>query len=164
MSKEQPSSKVSRRDFMKAAMSFVGGVIGLGVGLPIVGYFIGPALKKESSEAWIPAGPLKNYPLDKPTLFTFTRTQQHGWEKTSQSYGVYVLDEPKKVEAFSNICTHLGCRVKWDDDAGEYICPCHDSHFAKDGTVLSGPAPRPLDQYETKVENGTLYLHFIKKE
>jgi menaquinol-cytochrome c reductase iron-sulfur subunit len=38
------------------------------------------------------------------------------------------------------------------------LCPCHSSVFSVDGAVISGPAPRPLDRYETKVENGKLLL------
>ncbi len=165
MHQEQSSSEISRRDFMKTVMAFVGSVVGAGVGLPIIGYFLGPALKKEASEVWIPAGPLENYPVGEPTLFNFTRTKQHGWEKTVESYGVYILRKSEtEVEVLSNICTHLGCRVKWHDDVAEYVCPCHDARFTKDGNVIAGPAPRPLDHFETKVEDGTLYLHFVEKE
>jgi Rieske Fe-S protein len=62
--------------------------------------------------------------------------------------------------AFSNVCTHLGCRVNWATDKQQYICPCHDAHFGLDGGVVSGPPPRPLDKYETRVAGGLLSIHF----
>jgi len=31
--------------------------------------------------------------------------------------------------AFSDICTHLGCRVNWHPEVQNYVSPCHDGHF-----------------------------------
>jgi Rieske Fe-S protein len=66
----------------------------------------------------------------------------------------------EQVSVLSNICTHLSCRVTWDETAQEYLCPCHDGVFDKAGLVVSGPAPKPLVQYETKIEEGVLYFYF----
>ncbi len=56
------------------------------------------------------------------------------------------------------ICTHLGCAYHWDDPSHTFICPCHTSVFSIDGKVLSGPAPRPLDRYMTKIDDGKLEI------
>lgn len=53
--------------------------------------------------------------------------------------------------AFSAICTHLGCIVKWDGATGTIICPCHAGVFGPDGKVVSGPPPKPLPEYEVLV-------------
>jgi len=144
-------------------MGALGTIIGAVIGLPVIGYIISPALKRQESEAWIPAGPLENYPIGVPILFSFTRTKLNGWERTVNSYGVYVLrksEAENDVLALSNVCTHLSCRVTFNDGRQEYLCPCHDAQFTIDGEVAGGPPPRPLDRYETKVEEGTLSLHF----
>ncbi len=47
--------------------------------------------------------------------------------------------------AFSAVCTHLGCIVKWVPDSGEFLCPCHAGRFSTDGAVLGGPPPKPLE-------------------
>ncbi len=153
---------MSRREFVGIVTAAAGTVMGAIIGLPAIGYLIAPALTKLSADAWIPAGPLENYPLGVPTLFNFNRTKVNGWEKTVNSFGVYVLRrEDGSILALSNTCTHLSCRVNWKQDAGAYICPCHDAYFDIAGQKVKGPQPRALDPYETKVEGNDLFIHFL---
>jgi Rieske Fe-S protein len=154
---------INRRNFVAGMVTLLGGVIGAVIGLPAVGYLLSPALKKTRTKAddWVPLGLVEDIPIDEPTLFTFTRTKQIGWERSASSYGVYVVKKPDgQLDTFSNICTHLSCRVNWDEEEGQYLCPCHDGRFAKDGSIISGPQPRPLDQFEYDIdEDGTLTVH-----
>jgi Rieske Fe-S protein len=65
-----------------------------------------------------------------------------------------VVTQPTKGEfkAFSATCTHQGCAVTSIQD-GQIICPCHASHYSvEDGSVLSGPAPKPLPEYPVTVK------------
>jgi cytochrome b6-f complex iron-sulfur subunit len=56
--------------------------------------------------------------------------------------------------ALSRTCTHLGCSVPWDREKNKFVCPCHGSTFSMSGEVLTAPAPRPLDTYPVRIENG----------
>jgi cytochrome b6-f complex iron-sulfur subunit len=56
--------------------------------------------------------------------------------------------------AMSRECTHLGCTVPWIADEHRFVCPCHASAYDINGDVVSPPAPRPLDLYEVRIENG----------
>jgi menaquinol-cytochrome c reductase iron-sulfur subunit len=154
---------ISRRNFVAGMVALLGSVIGAIIGLPAIGYLLSPAMKKSRSKSdnWVPLGPVDNIPVDEPTLFTFTQTKQIGWERSATSYGIYVVKKSNgQLDTFSNVCTHLSCRVTWQEDEGQYICPCHDGRFAKDGSIISGPQPRPLDQFEHDVdEDGTLMIH-----
>ncbi len=45
------------------------------------------------------------------------------------------------------ICTHGNCDVEWDDEMAAVRCPCHDSLFDTDGTVIQGPAVTGLKSF-----------------
>lgn len=151
-------TKNGRRDFMRAAIAAIGGVIGAAIGLPAIPYVIGPALKSEQGD-WIRLGSTAKVEVDTPTLFKTTLETQTGWISTQEEFSVYILTEGgQDFVAMSNICTHLGCRVRWIAEENGFFCPCHNGVFAKDGSVLGGPPPRPLDRFETKVEDGNLFV------
>jgi len=163
MSAGSGPSKLDRRSFVKVVLSFLGSIMGAVLGLPFINYFMTPALQKTTQDEWVPAGALKEYPVGIPTPFSFVRTQVNGWERTSHSHGIYVLRQSEEdVRVFSNVCTHLSCRVTWKEDENAFICPCHDASFDIEGNVIHGPPPRPLDELDTKLEDGTLYIHLLE--
>ena len=61
---------------------------------------------------------------------------------------VAVFRDSDGVYAVSTVCTHLGCIVKQSPTG--FDCPCHGSRFSPDGSVLRGPAPKPLDWLEVE--------------
>jgi cytochrome b6-f complex iron-sulfur subunit len=56
--------------------------------------------------------------------------------------------------ALSRECTHLGCTVPWIDEEKKFVCPCHSSVYDVRGDVAGPPAPRALDLYAVRIENG----------
>jgi Rieske Fe-S protein len=70
---------------------------------------------------------------------------------------LFIIRDPEGFRALSAICTHLRCTTgpfvppdaEWTGPHSH--CPCHGSVFAKDGRVLQGPAPRPLDFYRVSL-------------
>ena len=143
---------------MRAAVVGIGGLISAAIGLPAVAYVIGPALKR-TSDLWIRLGAISKVELGSPTLFKTTVETETGWINTEEEISAYVLTQNgQDFDVMSNICTHLGCRVRWIADDDRFYCPCHNGVFAKDGSVVAGPPPRPLDRFENKVEDGILYI------
>ncbi len=149
---------ISRRQFMSTAIAALGGLISAAIGLPAIAYIIGPALQKKA-ENWIRLAALSKVELGTPTLFKASVELQTGWITDREEISVYVLTEDgQDYVAMSNICTHLGCRVRWIAEQQKFFCPCHNGIFDKNGNVLSGPPPRPLDRFETKIEDGVLFI------
>lgn len=72
--------------------------------------------------------------------------------------GQFVVTQPTAgdFKAFSSICTHQGCPVTKITD-GAIECTCHFSKYSiKDGSVESGPAPKPLPEKTVTVSGATL--------
>jgi Rieske Fe-S protein len=79
--------------------------------------------------------------------------------------GGQILVPPKVVvtqptagsfKAFTAVCTHQGCTVG-TVAGGTIDCPCHGSKFSiKDGSVVNGPAIRPLAAIAIKVEGTSI--------
>jgi menaquinol-cytochrome c reductase iron-sulfur subunit len=149
----------NRRDFMSIATWAIGILIGAGLGLPAIAYIIGPALRKEDALAWIRLGSISKVELGTPTLFKAKIERQTGWVVNEEEISVYVFTENgRDFVAMSNICTHLGCRVRWIKDQDQFFCPCHNGVFDKLGGVVTGPVPRSLDRFEVKVEDDQLFI------
>ena len=62
---------------------------------------------------------------------------------------------PTSVDVVSRYCTHQGCPV-----GSNYVCACHNSVFAKDGSVLQGPASSPLETYSATISGNSIHINF----
>lgn len=143
---------VGRRSFLATLTWLIGALISASYAIPAIAYLIAPTRQDEEQGDWLSLGSTAKVELGTPTLFKATIERQTGWISNLEEISAYVLTENgRSYVAFSNICSHLGCRVRWIEDQEQFFCPCHNGVFAKDGTVLEGPPPRPLDQFETRV-------------
>lgn len=83
-----------------------------------------------------------------------------GGIKVESTAGVLMIVQPTrgKFAAYSAICTHAGCEVS-RATAQAIICTCHGSQFSTgNGSVLNGPADRPLRNFAVVERNGMLFL------
>jgi cytochrome b6-f complex iron-sulfur subunit len=55
-------------------------------------------------------------------------------------------------------CVHLGCRVPFCQESQWFECPCHGSKYNLAGEYRDGPAPRGLDRFAVRVENGAVVV------
>jgi len=60
------------------------------------------------------------------------------------TFGGFLTRDRGQLRAFAITCPHLGCAYAFDDGKQHFVCPCHGSEFALDGTVIHGPATAPL--------------------
>ena len=97
--------------------------------------------KPVKTESIVTAGPIEKY-----TPATVTAIPQGQFYLACLADGSFL--------ALSRTCTHLGCSIPWDAAKNQFVCPCHGSTFSLNGEVLTAPAPRPLDYYPVRIENG----------
>ena len=71
---------------------------------------------------------------------------------------VVLQPEPGEFIALSAVCTHLGCVVAWQEQAGEFLCPCHGGRFSAVGQVLGGPPPSPLETLAVELDGDQLKI------
>lgn len=148
----------TRRNFFVVAIYGIWALIGAALGLPATVYLLFPPKVRKENE-WIEVGDISKLTPNSPVEMSFRRNRVDGWKISSEKSTAWVVKQPdNQVVAFGPQCTHLGCAYHWEDAKNEFMCPCHSSLFAVDGKVVSGPAPRPLDRYQTKIEGRKLLI------
>jgi len=133
---------------------------GVGSGLFMLVRFLFPRVLYEPPTRF-KAGALSNYPPD-PTgkikvYETFKTSERvwivHGDDPTTGKHGIYSL---------LAVCTHLGCTPRWLENEAKFKCPCHGTGFYAYGVNFEGPAPRPLEKLDLRVEDGELVIDKAK--
>jgi menaquinol-cytochrome c reductase iron-sulfur subunit len=148
----------TRRAFYVGAIYGIWAAIGAAMGLPALVYLFFPPKAKKADE-WTDAGDVTKLAVNSPVELVFRQTRVDGWKVTSEKSTAWVVKQAdNNVVAFGPQCTHLGCAYHWEENKNEFLCPCHSSVFAVDGKVVSGPAPRPLDRYDVKVQGARLLI------
>lgn len=149
---ERPESEsLSRRNFFAALCISLSGLCALILGIPLVGFVLGPLFRK-TQEKWINLGNTGDFQIGKTVSVTFNDPSPLPWAGITARNAAWLRRESQsEFIAFSVNCTHLGCPVRWLADAELFMCPCHGGVYYKDGTVAAGPPPHPLIRYEVRV-------------
>ena len=152
-----------RRSFFLTVIYGLWAAIAAALSIPAAIYLLlPPRLRKEQD--WAEAGDTAKMAPNSPVEMVFRRNRIDGWRLLSEKSTAWAVKlDSGQVVAFAPQCTHLGCAYHWDDPKKQFLCPCHTSVFSIDGKVVSGPAPRPLDRFESKVQNNKLLLGEIRE-
>ena len=147
-----------RRRFLGGVLAAIQAVIAGTVGTILGGAVVAPALAQRD-ESWLPAGSLGEIPAQQPTPVTLRIARQDGYAEVVDRRTVFLVrTDDGQVTALDSTCSHLGCRVGWDPQAGEFHCPCHGGVYDATGAVKSGPPPAPLARLAAKVEGGQVLV------
>ena len=158
MEQSGASSEVTRRKFYVGLIYCLWGLIATALSIPAAVYLLLPPRLRKAPQ-WVEAGDVSKLAPRDPVEMVFRQNRVDGWKIQSEKTTAWVVKlTDSQIVAFGPQCTHLGCAYHWDEGRSHFLCPCHASVFGMDGAVVGGPAPRPLDRYETKVENGKLLL------
>jgi Rieske Fe-S protein len=151
----------SRRAFFERLAAALGAFLAVGLGVPLVGAAVGPALRRDEP-TWVPLGASSDFAVGQPRMVTFGITKTDGYQRTTLQRGVWVYRaSDTDVVVYNARCTHLGCLASYRADSRTFFCPCHGGVFALgDGRVLEGPPPRPLDRLEYRREAERLLVQY----
>ena len=139
---------MNRRKVLKSIAAFLP-VSAAFAGLAAMGIrFITP-IKREIDRKIFTIG-LEELPMDATKRFKDLRGRDLMLVRTGE----------REVKAISTVCTHLGCTVFWQKDRQEFFCPCHNGRFDKNGNVLAGPPPAPLEPYRVEIEGDNVFVYF----
>lgn len=160
----------SRRRFLSLTACAAGGVTVAAIAAPALVVVHDPLGRTTvaAGDAFVAVGPAERFAVDTPVRVELRADKRDAWSNP----GVVVVGRAwvrrradDTFEVFSSVCPHLGCEVGFTAEARRYACPCHESTFALDGAVESGPSPRSLDPLEHRVAaDGTLEIRFQRFE
>lgn len=148
----------TRRDYLFHFGVAVTSVTTVLLAIPLVGFVcsgftMGPVNK------WISLGPLDGFPEKITRLATFRNPFTRPWDGKTGNVPCWVRRiVGNEFQVFAINCAHLGCPVRWFQESGLFLCPCHGGVYYEDGSRASGPPPRGLFQYKHKIENGQLWI------
>ncbi len=148
---------LTRRRFLGRISTLLIAAAGAVISVPILAYLISPLFRFQT--AWRDLGPVERFEIGKTVEVNFEEPSPLPWAGTLATTAAWIrrVDETRFL-AFAVTCTHLGCPVSWQDGARLFFCPCHGGAYYADGRVAAGPPPKPLFQYQTRVQNGHVQL------
>jgi len=150
---EQPS----RRKILGWMVTAINGAVLAVLAVPAVRFAIAP-LQRRSKETWVDVSSESELAPGQTKEVAYTLTVKDGYQVVDRKYTVYLYNGPDGIQCFDPACTHLGCRIKFQDDQKRYFCPCHGGVFSEDGKVVSGPPPIGLVEHPVKVESGRIFV------
>jgi cytochrome b6-f complex iron-sulfur subunit len=134
-----PGADFDRRRFLDAllAVGFVSTAVA--IAFPVSQFLVPPA-SGEPETATAVAGRAVDLKPNSGKIFKFGNRP-----------GIVVRTPDGSLRAFSAVCTHLDCTVQYKSDTSQLWCACHNGTYDLSGNVVSGPPPKPLEQFVVNV-------------
>lgn len=149
---------IDRRKFlMKLSLGFAA-VSAAVAAIPVLSALVAPLLE-QPAEKWRKVGMVNDFVQGSTKLVTFINADPKPYAGvTAKSAAWLRRNKEDNFIAFAANCTHLGCPVRWEEQAHLFMCPCHGGVYYEDGTVAAGPPPKPLTNYEVRVYKGEVQI------
>jgi menaquinol-cytochrome c reductase iron-sulfur subunit len=156
---------VTRRRFMTVTANGAGAVATAAFVLPALGFAIGPIFK-QNGMSWQPVGTTDQFTETNYIPVIITLQPEIGDAGKSTAYirkkdpaiDTDPADRDSPYIAISDRCAHLGCPVRWVPASERFLCPCHGGVYDLLGRRVSGPPPRPLDRFYTRLNGDVVEL------
>ncbi len=129
------SQNLSRRRFINQLLTGGGAALLGAIIYPTLRFLIPPKLP-EATSSTVVAGNLDELAPNSGKIFRF-----------GDKAGILIRTPSGEFKAFSATCTHLSCTVQYRPDLSHIWCACHNGHYDINGKNISGPPPRPLEEF-----------------
>jgi menaquinol-cytochrome c reductase iron-sulfur subunit len=151
----------TRRVFLFKLAVGLNALVGAVLAVPLVGYLLGPAMKKSSSVgSWISLGDVSEFPVGETRLADFRSPVASFGDGQTAKIACWVRRvSQQQFQVFAINCAHLGCPVRWFSESKLFMCPCHGGAYYEDGSRASGPPERGLFEYKYKIAGSSLVIH-----
>jgi len=137
---------MNRRKFTDWLLRIASIPVAASILYPIIRYFKPPEVA-EGSATTVEAATVDELAVDEYKIFRFGARP-----------GILIRISEDEYRAFAATCTHLDCIVQYRDDKRMIWCACHNGLFDLSGRNVSGPPPRPLEEYQINVVGETIYV------
>ena len=138
--------QVERRDFLKFVLG--GGAIAwlAAILYPVLEY-LNPPIQGEVEVTSVKFGKISDIEKDSGKIVKF-----------GSKPVLLIRSSDGQFHAFSATCTHLDCTVQYRKDFGTIWCACHNGKYDLTGRNISGPPPRPLDEYRVTIQGDDIFI------
>jgi len=160
-SEAETTSALSRRNFFFKVGLALNTLAVLLLATPVVGYLLAPIFRGERGryKRWISLGMVDEFPEGQTRLAKFHNPISSPWDGATDDIPCWVRRiQGNNFQVFAVNCAHLGCPVRWFQQSGLFMCPCHGGVYYQDGARASGPPPRGLFEYPYRIENANLMI------
>lgn len=140
---------MNRRQFTNFLLA--GGLLGwIGSALYPLISFLKPPKVAEANVNSVKAGLASAFPNNSSEIVKFGRKPV-----------ILIRTDDGEFRAFSATCTHLDCIVQYRGDLKQIWCACHNGLYDTRGRNISGPPPRPLEEYAVNVVDDEIMVSRI---
>ncbi len=138
--------KNSRRNFLNFLIG--GSLFGwiASIIYPVFSYLKPPKIPEASVNS-VKAGLASEFPVNEGKIIKFGRIPV-----------ILIKTDAGEFRAFSGTCTHLDCIVQYRSDVKQIWCACHNGFYDLKGRNVSGPPPRPLEEFSVELQNDEIVI------
>ena len=124
----------TRRAFLFKISLLLNGMVGAVLAVPVLGYILGPALRKTSSyNSWVSLGSADDFPEGQTRLAKFRNPVTTVSDGMTDNVVCWVRHiEGKNFQVFAINCAHLSCPVRWFQQSRLFLCPCYGGAYYED--------------------------------
>lgn len=140
------NKKLTRKEFLDYAIGASGAALAGSILFPMLKY-ITPPMGLETDISKVTAAKIVELLPNSAKIFRF-----------GNKPAILVNTPDGTLKAFSAVCTHLNCTVQYSPETRHIWCACHNGHFDLNGKVISGPPPKPLEEFKVNVQGEDIII------